>query len=139
MAFALGVFATFPRYTKWTFLVVLPFSMVAAGWQIQDQYQGFRGTLSAADRAGQYVYANLSKDEKRSTHILANSRFDATNVAIWIDEPQLDYELGSPGSVYEAEWAPKTTQWIVATGEISVGGRILETQEGDGFTLYRIR
>jgi hypothetical protein len=139
MALALAVYATFPHYTKWAFVALLPFSMIAAGWQIQDQYQGFRGTLSAADRAGQYIYANLSEEEKRNVHILAASRFDATNIAIWIDQPQLNYELGPEGSTYQAEWAPETASWVVATGGIVVTGKILETVSGDGFVAYRVR
>jgi hypothetical protein len=113
--------------------------MVAAGWQIQDQYQGFRGQLSAADLAGKYVYENLTEDEKRTVHILAGSRFDATNVAIWVDEPQLNYELGNPGAVYSAELAPKEASWIVAVGEITVEGNIVETISGEGFRLYKLR
>jgi hypothetical protein len=139
MALALAVFATFPRFTKWAFVAVLPFSMVAAGWQIQDQYQGFRGQLSAADLAGKYVYENLTEDEKRTVHILAGSRFDATNVAIWVDEPQLNYELGNPSAVYSAELAPKEASWIVAVGEITVEGNIVETISGEGFRLYKLR
>jgi phosphoglycerol transferase len=139
MALALGAYATFPQYTKWSFIVLLPFSMIAAGWQIQDQYQRFRGTLSAADRAGQYVYANLPEEEKQNIHILANTRFDATNVAIWIDEPQLDYELGNPGNIYHSNWAPVNSKWIIATGGIDVQGTILETYKGEGFSAYKIR
>ena len=139
MALALAVYATFPKYTKWAFIALLPFSMIAAGWQIQDQYQGFRGALSAADKAGQYIYANLSEEEKQNIHILANTRFDATNVAIWVDEPQLDYELGSPGDTYQIDWAPKEASWIVALGEIGVSGETLDVRQGDGFTLYKIR
>jgi hypothetical protein len=139
MALALGVFATFPRYTQWTFVALLPFSMIAAGWQIQDQYLGFRGSPSAADKAGQYIYANLSEEEKQNIHILANTRFDATNVAIWVDESQLDYELGNPGAVYQIEWSPKDASWIVALGEIKVSGETLDVRQGDGFVLYKIR
>jgi len=139
MALALGVFATFPRYTQWTFVALLPFSMIAAGWQIQDQYLGFRGSLSSADKAGQYIYANLTEEEKKNIHILAKSRFDATNIAIWVDEPQLDYELGNEGSVYESKWAPQDASWIVSTGGIEVQGEILDKYEGDDFTLYKIR
>jgi hypothetical protein len=139
MALALGVFATFPHYTKWAFVALLPFSMISAGWQIQDQYIGFRGDLSVADKAGQYVYTNLTESEKQNLHILANTRFDATNIAIWVDEPQLEYELASPGSVYDKEWAPKEASWIVSIGEIDVAGDIKEKLTGDGFVLYRIR
>jgi hypothetical protein len=139
MALALAVYATFPHYTKWAFVALLPFSMIAAGWQIQDQYLGFRGSLSAADKAGQYVYAKFSEEEKQKIHILANSRFDATNVAIWVDEPGLDYELGRPGDTYDAEWAPLDIDWIVALGNISVSGKVIQRINGDGFTLIQIR
>jgi hypothetical protein len=113
--------------------------MIAAGWQIQDQYLGFRGSLSAADKAGQYIYANLSEEEKSNIHILANTRFDATNVAIWIDKPQLDYELGNEGSVYPSSLAPAEASWIVALGGITVGGTVIETFSGDGFNLYKVK
>jgi hypothetical protein len=139
MALALAVYATFPHYTKWTFMALLPFSMVAAGWQIQDQYLNFRGTPSAADKAGQYIHSNLQYEEKKSIHILANSRFDATNIAIWIDQPRLEYELGVSGDTYESDWAPEDVRWIVAVGGINVTGDVLETVSGDGFTLYRIK
>jgi uncharacterized membrane protein len=139
MALALAVYATFPHYTKWAFVALLPFSMIAAGWQIQDQYLGFRGSLSAADKAGQYIYANLSEEEKSNIHILANTRFDATNVAIWIDKPQLDYELGNEGSVYPSALAPAEASWIVALGGITVDGTVIETFRGDGFNLYKVK
>jgi hypothetical protein len=139
MALALAVYATFPHYTKWAFVALLPFSMIAAGWQIQDQYLGFRGSLSAADKAGQYIYANLSEEEKSNIHILANTRFDATNVAIWIDKPQLDYELGNEGSVYPSSLAPAEASWIVALGGITVDGTVIETFRGDGFNLYKVK
>jgi hypothetical protein len=85
------------------------------------------------------VFSQLSEEDKRDIHILATSRFDATNIAIWIDEPQLDYELGPEGSTYQAEWAPEEANWIVATGGIVVTGEIIETLSGDGFVAYRIR
>jgi phosphoglycerol transferase len=36
-ALALLVFAVAPKFLKWTFVLILPFSMVGTGWQIQDQ------------------------------------------------------------------------------------------------------
>jgi hypothetical protein len=139
MALALAVYATFPYYTKWAFVALLPFSMIAAGWQIQDQYQGFRGTLSAADRAGQFIFANLSDVDKENLHILSTSRFDATNVAIWVDKPQLDYELGNAGSLYYADQAPIGTKWIVALDEIRVSGDTSRTIAGEGYILYKLK
>jgi hypothetical protein len=49
---SLIVFAFFPKYTPLVLIGLLPVTMVGTGYQIQDQYQGFRGELNAQDRAG---------------------------------------------------------------------------------------
>jgi hypothetical protein len=139
MALSLLVFATFPKYTKWAFVILLPFSLVATGWQIQDQYLGFRGQLSNADRAGLYIFSNLDDEEKQTIHILAPTRFDATNIAIWIDKPQLDYELLPEGSSINAQMVSTEATWVVTVGDISISGPKLEEFAGEGFRLYRLR
>jgi hypothetical protein len=139
MALSLCVFASFPKYTKWTFILLLPFSMVAAGWQIQDQYIGFRGFPSDADIAGQFVAETLTEVEKQQIHIIASSRFDATNAALWIDKPGLDYDLAEPGATIDSDWMPTESTWILALDDITVQGSIIETRAGQGFTLYKIR
>jgi hypothetical protein len=97
-ALALLVFAVAPKFLPWAFLLVLPFSMVGTGWQIQDQYQGFRGSMSAADKAGKYLSENYSEEDLLRTFVMANTRFDATNIAIWADASKMDYELYVPGA-----------------------------------------
>jgi hypothetical protein len=135
---ALTVLATFPRYAAWTFAILLPFSMVGTGWQIQDQYQGFRGSLSAADRAGQYLRDNLSQQEIDSTWILATSRFDATNVAIWADSPVIDYELVAPGGQVPVDSVPEGVRYVIATSDIAFVGPFLDQHVGEGFTVYKL-
>jgi hypothetical protein len=135
---ALIVLATFPRYAAWTFAILLPFSMVGTGWQIQDQYQGFRGSLSSADRAGQYLRDNLSTEEIDSTWILATSRFDATNIAIWADSSVMDYELVVAGSQVPIDSVPTGVKYVVATSELGLVGAELDKYIGEGFTVYTL-
>jgi hypothetical protein len=132
------VYATFPKLAIWTFALVLPLSMVGTGWQIQDQYQDFRGTLSTADKAGQYLRDNLSSDEIDRTWILATSRFEATNIAIWADSAELDYELLVPGSQLSVSSVPKGIRFVLTTSDLSLEGLEVNKHVGDGFTLYKI-
>ncbi|MEY4408793.1 MAG: hypothetical protein RLZZ138_44 [Actinomycetota bacterium] len=138
-ALALLIFAVAPKYLKWGFVLILPFSMVGTGWQIQDQYQGFRAELSAADKAGQYVAANWSDAELENAFVLAGSRFEATNVAIWADVVNMPYELYGAGTQYDATQAPEGTQWIISVGDIGAVGDFAEVIEGEGYKLYKLK
>ena len=60
---SLLVFAAFPRWSPWAFAVLLPVTMIGTGWQIQDQYQGFRGSLNAADVVGQQIARDFTTEE----------------------------------------------------------------------------
>jgi hypothetical protein len=138
-ALALLIFAVAPKYLKWAFVLILPFSMVGTGWQIQDQYQGFRAELSAADKAGQFVAANWSDVELENAFVLAGSRFEATNVAIWADVVNMPYELYGAGTQYDATQAPEGTQWIISVGDIGAVGDFAEVIEGEGYKLYKLK
>lgn len=133
---SLLVFATFPKYVIWTYFAVLPSTMIGTGWQIQDQYQVFRGSTSAADLAGQFLAENFSSQDIRDTYVIANSRFDATNVAIWADNPDIEYELYGPGSVIPVDRLPAESRYVISIGDISLEDTALDTVKGDGFTLY---
>lgn len=136
---AVMLFATFPRYVAWSFALLLPVTMIGTGWQIQDQYQGFRGELSAADKAGQYIRDNFTQDEIDRALILGTTRFDATNVAIWADSAKVKYELYVPGSQFDAGVAAEGTSFIVTTGDLGVYGDFEEVFEGDGYKLYKLK
>lgn len=135
---SLLVFAFAPKFTPWMLALLLPVTMIGTGYQIQDQYQGFRSELSAADQAGQYAAKNWSAAERESTLVLATSRFEATNAAIWVDVANLPYELFGAGSVYDANMAPSGTSWIIAIGEITATGNISEVIEGSGYKIYKL-
>lgn len=134
--FGLVVFATFPRYASWTFLLLLPVSMIGTGWQIQDQYQGFRGSLSQIDRAGLFLRDKLSSEELNSTWIVSTSRFDATNVAFWADNPNITYELYPPASALQLNQVPEGKDWVLATGGMTLSANLVHSEEG--FLLYKI-
>lgn len=138
-ALALFIFAVAPKYLKWAIAIVLPFSMIGTGWQIQDQYQGFRAELNAADKAGQFVYANWTEEERENTLVLAGSRFEATNVGIWADVANMPYELFGPGSQYDSTLAPEGTQWIISVGDLGAVGDFEEVIEGEGYKLYKLK
>jgi hypothetical protein len=43
------------------------------------------------------------------------------------------------GSVYDVNMAPESTSWIIAVGDISASGEILEVIEGDGYKIYKLK
>jgi phosphoglycerol transferase len=133
---ALLVFASFPRYTAWVYAALLPVTMIGTGWQIQDQYVNFRGTLSAADKAGQYIRDSFSQAQIEDTWIIASSRFDATNVAIWADE-MLEYGLFQPSSVVPANEVPEYVEYVVTTNDIRLDTGFAEEKVGEGFIIYK--
>ncbi len=135
---SLLIFAFFSKYTKFVLVLLLPVTMAGTGWQIQDQYQGFRGELNAQDRAGQYLSTNFEQSDIDATWILAPSRFEATNVAIWADSATIKFELYGAGSVIDAQTAPAGTKFILVTGDLSLGGVATEVHRGDGFLIYSV-
>jgi hypothetical protein len=82
---------------------------------------------------------NLSDAEVDATWIIATSRFEATNVAIWADSPNIKYDLFRPGSVLGPELIPAGSQYILATGELSADGDFEEIIVGDGYVLYKLK
>ena len=135
---SLLVFAFFPKYTPLVLIGLLPVTMVGTGYQIQDQYQGFRGELNAQDKAGQYLRANLTPEQVDSTWIVATSRFEATNVAIWADSAKIKYDLFGAASVLDASLVPEGTKYVLVNGDLTYAGAVLETIPGEGYTLHKI-
>jgi phosphoglycerol transferase len=136
---SLIVFAFFPKYTPLVLIGLLPVTMVGTGYQIQDQYQGFRGELNAQDKAGQYLSANLTPEQVDATWVVATTRFEATNVAIWADSAKIKFDLFGAASVLDASLVPEGTAYVLVTGDLTYSGPVLETIPGEGYTLHRIK
>ena len=136
---SLIVFSFFPKYTPWVFALMLPVTMVGTGYQIQDQYQGFRGELNGQDRAGKFLNETLSNEDVDATWIIATSRFEATNVAIWADSATIKFDLYGAGSTLDPSMAPEGSKYILVTGDLILTGEFAETIAGDGYTLYKLK
>jgi len=136
---SLLVFAFQPRFTAWAFILLLPATMIAPGYAIQGEYQRIRGELNAEDRAGQYLNENLSEADIDATWIITNSRFKATNVAIWADSATIKYDMFVSGGVLDTSLVPEGSRYILATGELSVVADFEETITGDGYILYKLK
>ncbi|MDA8736830.1 hypothetical protein N9M34_00515 [Aquiluna sp.] len=135
---SLLLFATFPRWMPWAFIVLLPVTMIGTGWQIQDQYQGFRGTVSVADSVGQKIAREFTSDQLSRTWVIGTSRFEATNAAFWADNAELSYELMIPGSALSGSLAPEGTAKIVVIGDVQItDGASLEFT-GEGYAIYNV-
>lgn len=87
------IFAVAPKLTKYVLIASLSVSMVWTGWNIQSQYLGFRGTLSAEDSTGIALRSQLEVPSSGDVLIVADSRFKATNLAFWADSEKVRYQL----------------------------------------------
>ena len=135
---SLILFAAFPRWSPWAFVLLLPVTMVGTGWQIQDQYQGFRGFPNAADIVGKQIASDFTEEELSNTWVIGTSRFEVTNVAIWADNAYLSYEIFGLGSQLGASMAPEGTQKIVVLGDLQViEGASLDVS-GEGYAIYGV-
>jgi hypothetical protein len=129
--------AFFPRFAIWGFAAMVPFTLVMTGYQIQDQYQGFRLEDSAADKAGHFTAETLDVQQRDDLLILAETRFDARVASFWL-EHNTDIELLGAESVYPVANLPEGTKWVLTIGNLSMeSGEVVSTEEG--YKLYKIQ
>lgn len=126
----------FPKWTVFAILATLPFSMVGTGFQIQDQYQGFRASKSVEDEAGQFLRSEFSSEQVGSTWIAASSRFQATNAAFWADSERLKFDLFGEGSIVDDSLVPPGTEIILTTGGVNYAGKMPLIAKFEGYAVY---
>lgn len=135
---SLILFAAFPRWSPWAFSVLLPATLVATGWQIQDQYQLFRGFQNSADLVGQQISREFSTEELSKTWVVGTSRFEVTNVAIWADNADLRYDVFVEGARPDAFLAPEGTEKIVVVGNLANVDWASLQVSGEGYAIYSV-
>lgn len=81
---------------------------------------------------------NVGEADFYATWIVATSRFEATNVAIWADSPTIRYDLFAPGGVLDSDVIPEGVQYVLATGGLSVVADFKKVFTGNGFILYEL-
>lgn len=133
---AIVAYATFPKFVKWSYLVIFPVLFVGTGFQAIGQYQLARGAESSADRAGLYVQREFTHEEVGDMMVLASSRFDATNIGFWANSEDLRYELYVQGSSIGLDQLPGDVPLFVTNGDLSIYGDVVLEYEGDGFRIY---
>ena len=132
------VFAAFPKWSVLVFIALLPVTMVGTGWQIQDQYQAFRGVESPEDIVGRWLSSRFTSEEISHTWILANTRFQATNVAFWADDPTMKYDMFGGGSLISPELAPQGTRFVVVVGDLDMVEGTPLIESGVGYKIYSL-
>ena len=135
---SLVLFAAFPRWSPWAFALLLPVTMIGTGWQIQDQYQEFRGLQNAADIVGKQISQGFTSEELAKTWVIGSSRFEVTNVAIWADNVDLKFDILPPNSELDASIAPEGTKKIVVAGNFQVFGGASLDFSGEGYAIYSV-
>jgi phosphoglycerol transferase len=136
MFLTLLVIAFFPKFTIWAMALLIPWTLVGTGFQIQDQYQGFRLADSAADQAGFFVKDYLDTTQIGNVAILATSRFDGRVADFWMQQDS-QLEILNPTSVYPVSELPENIDWVLTIGDLSIDvGEVVSTAEG--YKLYKL-
>lgn len=137
MLLTLLVMAFAPKFTVWAAAVMVPFVMIGTGYQIQDQYRGFRLEPSAADQAGQQVRDYLPAYDLSEVLVLAESRFDGRVASFWMGANS-DLQILGAGSIHPLDLVEQGTEYVLVLGNLSMnGGEAVLT--GDGFQLVKVK
>jgi phosphoglycerol transferase len=136
MLLTLLVMAFAPKFTVWAAAAMVPFVMIGTGYQIQDQYRGFRLEPSQADLAGQFVKGYLPQDELADVLVLAESRFDGRVASFWMGE-NTDLEILGAGSVYPLDLVDTDTEYVLVLGNLALDGGEL-VSSGEGYQLLKL-
>ena len=112
---------------------------IATGFETMNQYQIARGYDGFADEAGlstaQYLSQSEELEETRVL-VLAQTRFDATNAAFWIDSPDTTWEFFAPGLLEPALLPPRDFELILSLGGVQLNEGVRVVQSGENWTLY---
>ena len=135
---SLVLFATYPKFSAYGVYAVLLVVFIGGGFQTQGQYQLFRGTDSPADIAGKYLAQAYAGDDFLDLKVLAASRFDATNVGIWMDSPDLDYDILVPGYPINVQEIPEEKSLFLFIGPYDLVGEYRILNQGEGFSLIEV-
>ena len=88
--------------------------------------------------AGKFVSANFAAEDLGSFWILGPRRFEATNIAFWIDSPAVIYDLFLPDSQVDPDLAPRGTRFAVATRGIELTDVQNIVYQGPDFIVYEL-
>ena len=129
-------FAVAPKLTKYALISSLAVSLVWTGWNIQGQYIGFRGKLSAEDSAGLLLQSKLKNMTSESVLVVADSRFKATNLAFWADSDTVTYQLLIANASVSGEDFVDEPEVVVAPRDFVILDGYSESELTDDYKLW---
>lgn len=133
----IGTLAFFPRLLNWALTPWLIFSLVATGFQSQDQYLLARGQEGAADQAGKLAKALIPSGELESSVVVSTSRFDGRIVSFWMDTDNR-LEIRLPGEVVDSGSMVSGTNYIILQNEIGFDGEFELVSQTEAFSILKV-
>ena len=137
---SLGLILFWPSSLKYALVVSAVLVATATGFETMNQYQIARGYDNYVDIGGKATAEFLLQtDEANSSEVLvlAQSRFDATNAAFWIDRPNTTWEYFGPGVLDPSSQNWKDVEFILSLGGVQLSQGFQEISSGENWTLYR--
>lgn len=134
----LGVmaYALFPNFLRIA-MIALPITLISTGWQIQEQYEVFRGDKEPAEVAGVYLRDNLDSEDLKDVLVVTDTRFNATLAGFHIDAPGLDYLLAPPGAALTSDSLDSRKSIVLFVGDYEWNSPAEELARGTGYSIYR--
>lgn len=133
------LFATFPKLQPVYVGGFMIASLMLTGFQAQDQYRILRGTDAPADIAGKTMARELSLEDLERISILTDTRFNATLAGIWMDIPDIHYDLlQGPAQIPVTFFEPARPLVLIIGVEVNLVGDQRPVMEGEGFKLIEI-
>lgn len=136
---SLGLVLFWPSSLKFGMVASVIVVALGTGFETMNQYQIARGYDSVADVAGlatsDFLTQNQISGEGRVL-VLAQSRFDATNAAFWVDRPDTTWEFFGPGllDVSGQDW--QDVDYILSLGGVEITDKTNVILSGENWTLY---
>ena len=134
---ALFVFAAFPRFAMPLTISVISLTLIPFGFQALAQYDFARGSDRPQDAAGRALAEALEVNPASQVFIAAQTRFEATGIALLGDDPEAQILYVSPGAVLRASDASGADILVLLNG-VTIDGGAEIISEGEGFQIVRL-
>lgn len=138
---SLGLVLFWPDSLKIAVVAVTVSFSVLTGFETLNQYQVARGSDSQADMAGYSTSAYLSREgfgADTTVVVIAQTRFEATNAAFWIDRGSTYWDYYAPGIVDRDLQVFSAADFVLGLGGVILNDGALEVASGEGFVLYKL-